>query len=96
MRFLVITRDEPNIEWKSQNEVLEEEAKAIWKLKKEDILREIWFTGVSREAVLMFEKENQKALEEIMNNLPLVERKLIKYQIMQLSPYDGFERLMKK
>ena len=73
---------------------LEEEAKTAWELQKQGVLREIYFRADKREAVLILECDNVIDAEKILQQLPLVREKLIKFDIIPLKPYDGFERLI--
>jgi hypothetical protein len=57
-------------------------------------LREIYFTE-DKNAVLILEAMDRKAAEELLNGLPLVKYGKIKFEVMELKPYSGFERIMK-
>lgn len=92
MQFLVITHDIGEIDWASHTPLLEKEAGAVWALISAGSLRTIWFTETN-DAVLLFEEQNMDQVRTIMNGLPLVAHGLIGYQIHQLTPYTGFERL---
>jgi len=65
----------------------------LWDLQKKDIIRSIWFTKNSREAILIIEAEDSKRAKEIINTFPLVKEYLITYDIVELVAYDGYERL---
>jgi len=90
---LVITHDKPNVNWKEKEQLLKQEAKVIWSLQKKDIIRSIWFTKNTREAILIIEAENSIRTKEIVDTFPLVEKGLITYDIVELVAYDGYERL---
>ena len=90
---LVITRDKPNVNWKEQEQLLKQEAKVLWGLQKNGIIRNIWFTKNSREAILIIESVDLKRTKEIINTFPLVKEGLITYDIVELVAYDGYERL---
>lgn len=92
MQFLVLTHDVGEIDWPSHSQLLEQEAKAVWALISCGTLRNIWFTA-TQDAVLLFEELNVDRVSRIMNGLPLVAHGLIGYQIHELTPYTGFERL---
>ncbi|MFA6201312.1 MAG: hypothetical protein WC679_13000 [Bacteroidales bacterium] len=90
---LVITHDKPNVKWKEQELLLKQEAKVLWNLQKNGIIRNIWFTKKSREAILIIESEDSKRTKEIIDTFPLVKESLITYDIVELVPYDGYNRL---
>jgi len=90
---LVITHDKPNVNWKEQEQLLKQEAKVFWDLQKKGIIRSIWFTKNTREAILIIETENTKRTKEIIDTFPLVKECLITYDIVELIAYDGYERL---
>lgn len=90
---LVITHDKPNVNWKEQEQLLKQEAKALWNLQKNGTIRNIWFTKNSREAILIIEAGDSKMAKEIINTFPLVKEGLITYDVIELVAYDGYERL---
>ena len=90
---LVITHDKPNVKWKEQELLLKQESKVLWDLQKNRIIRNIWFTKKSREAILIIESEDSKRTNEIIDTFPLVKEGLITYDIVELVAYDGYERL---
>jgi len=90
---LVITHDKPNVNWKEQELLLKQEAKVLWDLQKNGIIRNIWFTKNSREAILILEAEDSKRAKNIIDTLPLVNKGLITYDVVELVAYDGYERL---
>jgi len=93
MQYLVLTEEDQATNWNDKGQLLKEEAKIVWELQKKEIIRNIWFTLESRNAVLMIEEESEELVKEILNKLPLVRENLIKYRIIALTSYDGYERL---
>lgn len=92
MRILVIERDVPGVESRRMRPLLKAEASAVWALKKGDVLREIWFTADHR-AVLMLECVDEASAREVLRSLPLYREGLIDFEVAELFPYDGLERL---
>jgi len=90
---LVITHDKPNVYWKEQEQILKQEARVLWDLQKKGVIRSIWFTKNTREAILIIEAEDPIRTKEIVDTFPLVEEGLISYDIVELIAYDGYERL---
>ena len=89
----VITHDKPNVNWKEKEQLLKQEAKVLWDWQNKGIIRNIWFTKNSREAILIIESEDSKRTKEIIDTFPLVKESLITYDIVELVAYDGYERL---
>ena len=72
---------------------LKDEAEAVWELYKKNIIREIYFREDQPTAVLILECKDTAEAESILAQLPLVKKGLIKFDILPLKPYPGFERL---
>ena len=92
---LVITHDKPNVNWNEQEQLLKQEAKVLWDLQKKNIIRNIWFTKNTREAILIIEEKDSIRTKEIIDTFPLVKEGLITYDLVELVAYDGFERLFR-
>ena len=75
---------------------LKSEAEKVWEYFKKGIIREIYFAKETHEAVLLLECESKKAAENYLSSLPLVQAGLIRFDVTELVPYDGFERLFQK
>lgn len=75
---------------------LQAEAAHVWELYKRGVVREIYFHRDEHIAVLMMECESVAEANDVLATLPLVQAGLIRFQIMPLVPYDGFERLFAK
>ena len=93
MRILAIERDVPGVNPKRMLPHLRKEAAAVWALTKSDVLRGAWFTVADHRAVLMLECAGEAEGRQILDSLPLVQRRLIDFDVCTLRPYDGFERL---
>ncbi len=74
-------------------ELLVAEAKRAWELYQEGTIRELYFCQDRYEAVLILECEDLAEAQRIIDSLPLVQVKLIKFRLLPLLPYDGFARL---
>ncbi|OGU36126.1 MAG: hypothetical protein A2068_12155 [Ignavibacteria bacterium GWB2_35_6b] len=95
MKFLAIEHEMRGKDQEDFEPHLESESAQVWEYYKDGIIREIYFTKESHEAVIILECENKNHAEEILNDLPLVKAGLISFNIEELIPYDGFERLFK-
>lgn len=74
---------------------LKDEAAAVWELYKNNIVREIYFRDDQSTAVLILECKDTAEAESILAQLPLVQKGLIKFELLPLKPYPGFERLFR-
>lgn len=93
MRILAIERELPMPVHQNLHDLLHEEAATVWELQKQGIVRDIWFTTADRRAVIMLECPGAPAAREHLNALPLVRTGLIDFMLLELTAYDGFERL---
>jgi len=76
-------------------ELLRAEAQRAWQLQHAGTLREIYYTA-GGEAVLVLEAVGAVAAKRALASMPLVRAKLIEFEIDELLPYGGFERLLAK
>jgi len=95
MKILAIEREIEGATWDNVEKLLEQEAQHVFQLYLSDSLREIYFTE-DKNAVLIMETMDRQAAEKSLNSLPLVKNGKIKFEIMELKPYSGFERIFKK
>ena len=93
MKILAIEKENPSATEEQFKNFLEAEALTVWNLYKKGIIREVYFTKDTHEAVLILECKDAEEAENILNDLPLVKEKLIGFDIKPLVAYDGFERL---
>ena len=93
MRILAIEIEKPNASPEDFKPLLEEEAKTVWKLHQEDIIREVYFRGDKTNAVLMLECVDVEDARAKLSQLPLVSAGLISFDLIPLVPYPGYERL---
>jgi hypothetical protein len=95
MQILVITQDAPGAGWEGKDEILRDEARHVWALQQQGVIRSIWFTDPGRDAVILMECESIQAARKIVDDFPLVRHGLIVYTATGLTPYDGYERLFR-
>jgi hypothetical protein len=93
MKILALAHERADVVWRQFAAELKEEAAAVWRLHCQGTIREIYFTGDTREAVLMLECANTEDARDTLADLPLVRRGLMQFEVRPLVPYDGFERL---
>ena len=95
MKILAIEKEIEGVNWDNTEELLEQEAKAVFQLYLSDNLREIYFTEDTN-AVLIMETKDKKTAKRLLTGLPLVKSGKVKFEIMELKPYTGYERIMKQ
>lgn len=74
----------------------EAEARKAWELQQQGFIREIYFRADETSAVLVLEAENVDQARQILNELPLVNHGLIRFELIPLRAYSGFQRLFKE
>ena len=94
MKILALEREIEGVDWHNSEKLLKQEAQYVFQLYLSNSLREIYFTE-EKNAVLILETTDRKAAEKLLNSLPLVKNGKIKFEIMELKPYSGFERIIK-
>ena len=93
MKILAIEKEVPGMPPEQFQEHSKAEAKRVWELYKNGILREIYFTAETNEAVFILECANRREAEALLETLPLVSAGLITFDVLPLVPYTGFARL---
>ena len=93
MKFLVKEKELPGKTKEDFEPFLKLEAQKVWEYYNLGFIREIYFTKESHEAVLIIECDTKQRVKEKLNGLPLVKEGLIEFDIEELVPYNGFERL---
>ena len=94
MKILAIENEIEGVEWDNSEDLLKDEAQHVYNLYLSDSLREIYFTE-NKNAVLMMETEDKKTAIKLLDTLPLVKSGKIKFEVMELRPYTGYERIMR-
>ena len=69
------------------------EALRVWELHQQGVIRELYFRAGRNEAVLVLECADVKAAQQVLATLPLVEHRLIEFELIPLTAYPGFARL---
>jgi len=93
MRFLALEREIPTLPRPDLADLLRLEAAAVWRLQSAGVVREIWFTHPERHAVLTLECPSHANAREHLAALPLVRAGCTQFELHELRPYDGYERL---
>ncbi|MBN1969784.1 MAG: hypothetical protein JXR48_13445 [Candidatus Delongbacteria bacterium] len=93
MKILAIEKEICQVDWSENEIVLIDEAKEVYKLLLEGNLREIYFSE-TKSAVLILECDCKDSAKRLLNRLPLVERRIIDFDLIELHPYTGIQRLV--
>jgi muconolactone delta-isomerase len=94
MKILAIEHDPPGVNDNQFTEaLLQAEARRAWELHQAGIIREFYFRADRDEAVLVLECDAVEEAREVLNTLPLVNNKLIGFELIPLKAYPGFARL---
>lgn len=94
MKILAIEKEVPGVDWKTvSKDLLTQEALDVYKLYLSEQLREHYFNE-EKCAVLVLECESKAQALALLNKLPLVEQRLITFDIMELHPYTGYDRII--
>jgi hypothetical protein len=91
MRFLALESEVKRAT--APEDLLKKEAAQVWNLQKSGVVREIYFTKETREAVILLECGSLLDANECLASLPLVREGYIQFSIQEIVPYDGYERL---
>lgn len=94
MKILAIEKEIPGVVSADYQPWLEPEALKAWELHQAGFIRELYFTD-DHCAVLVLEARDKTHAREIIDQLPLVQQKLIDFDLLALQAYPGFARLFK-
>ena len=72
---------------------LKAEARRVWALVQEGVIREAYFDRDAHVAVLMLECDDVADASIVLDTLPLVRAGLITFELRPLIPYSGYSRL---
>lgn len=93
MQILALERENSGLSSNIPNELLRKEARKVWELVQDQIIRGIWFQEGESLAVILLECSNAEVARERLSHLPLVSAGLIEFDLIPLVPYPGFARL---
>lgn len=93
MKILALECELPGIPDEAFEPHLRAEALRAWELHQAGIVRELYFRSDRPSAVLVLECDDLAAGEQALASLPLVANGLIRFDLVPLRPYPGFEQL---
>jgi hypothetical protein len=94
MKILAIEKEVSGVLDTDYQPHLEAEARKAWELHQEGLIRELYFTE-DHCSVLILDAQDLSHAREIIEQLPLVQQKLIDFELHILNAYPGFQRLFK-
>lgn len=94
MQLLAIERQLSAIDPQRHKAILKEEAACVWTFKKQEFIREIWFTRSDTRAIILLECASEEEAKQRLASLPLVRENLITFDVFELRSYDGLDRLI--
>jgi hypothetical protein len=93
MKFIALEIEKANATAADFEPHLKNEARHVWELQQQGVIREIYFRADQHTAVLILECESLSHAQELLSSFPLVQQGLIHFDIIPLIPYSGFSRL---
>ena len=95
MKILALEKELTNARVLSFRKYAKAEAKALWQLYLEGIVREFYFRKEKNLAVLILEVKSKVEAKKALSKLPYMSKKLIEFELIPLRAYPGFQRLFK-
>ena len=74
----------------------EREARGVYALYKDGKIREIFFTKEDHAAVILLEVSGIAQAKKLLGGLPLVKSGCIVFELKELLPYTGYDRILKR
>ncbi len=94
MKFLALEKDVPGVSAEAYAPHLKDEARTVLAMYEEGIIREVYFTRDTHEAVIILECATLVEAHAALSRLPLVHHGLLAFSVAELTPYTGFSRLL--
>jgi hypothetical protein len=91
MKMFAIEKEMEGAKLVNAATLLEQEAHHVFHLYLTDSLREIYFTK-DKNAVLILETIDRITAKELLDTLPLVKAGKIRFDMLELRPYSGYEK----
>ena len=93
MKFIALEIESPTATASDFAPYLKDEARHLWELQQQGVVRETYFRADQHTAVLILECASLADAQAQVSSLPLVRQGLIRFDIIPLAPYTGFSRL---
>lgn len=96
MKILALEHELPGATAARFQEHAKAEAREVWELYKAGVIRESYYRADRNEAVLVLECPSSDDAQAVLATLPYVRQRLIRFELIPLGPYPGFERLFER
>jgi hypothetical protein len=93
MRILAVSKTSPGVTREQILPHMKSEAARVWELYQAGVIREIYFRDDGPGAVILLESGNAEEARKHLDSLPLVQRKMISFEVVGLTPYPGYAKL---
>ncbi len=93
MKIIALEVPMPEVDFSKFAPHIKPEAKRVWELLQSGELREIYRRTDDKGHVLVFECANVEEAQILVDSLPLVQQKLIAFDLIPLGAYPGLARL---
>ena len=93
MRIVALEKEKPGVAAGALQPHLRAEARRVWELQQQGVLREIYFRQDRPEVVLILECADAAEAKRTLATLPLVRGRLIDFEVIPLRAYPGLARL---
>jgi muconolactone delta-isomerase len=93
MKILAMEKETPGVKPEQFVKHLKHEARRVWELYQDGLIRETYFRQDHSEAIFIMECESVDEANEVLASMPLVKAGLITFDVIPLIPYPGFSRL---
>ena len=93
MKILALEHELPGATSERFQEDAMLEARKVWDMTQAGIIRESYFRADRNEAVLVLECSSVEKAQQALSTLPFVRVGLIKFELIPLKAYPGFQRL---
>jgi hypothetical protein len=94
MKYLAIENELNNGNKQDIESLLESEARRVYELYLQGIIRECYFSKEGHNAIIIMECMDENEAREMLKTLPLVKENIIKFQLFALLPYSGLDRIL--
>lgn len=96
MKYLAMEQELNKGKKQSIESVLKSEARRIYELYLQGIIRECYFSKIGNNAIIILECKNEDEALRTLKTLPLVKENIIEFQLFTLLPYSGLDRIFDK
>jgi hypothetical protein len=95
MKFLALEVENYPVTWTEVDpDLLKAEARHVYDLQQAGLIRQINFRADTKSAVIEWECSSIQQVEDLIAAFPLVMARYIHFELIQLVPYSGFDRLV--